>query len=114
MQRINWKKHNVIILTLVGLQFLIDKLYVYLYSEVNPIRATLIGATAFIVLWIPWLRKTVDLHPGMAFIPIYSNALLGALVVQSGVVASKSIQSVLVHITILIITYVIILWRKKQ
>tara|TARA_Y100000034_G_C6692699_1_gene305076 strand:+ start:251 stop:595 length:345 start_codon:yes stop_codon:yes gene_type:complete len=114
MQKINWKKHSKIILILLLLQLLIDKVYVYLYPTVNPIRATLIGATAFILLWIPWLRKMFDLHPGLAFLPIYVNAFLGALVVQSGLVISKSIESSLVHIGILIITYTIIIWRKSK
>lgn len=110
-----WKKHSIAVGILILLQFLIDMLYVILYPTVSPLRAAMIGATAFLLLWIPLLRRNVPLSPWLGFLPIYINALLGALAVQSGIVPSKSVLSALLHVGILIIVYSIItLIRRKK
>lgn len=110
-----WKKHGVAVAMLIFLQFLIDMLYVVLYPTVNPLRATMIGATTFLVLWIPFVRRKVNLSPWLGFFPIYINALAGALAVQYGIVQSKSVLSALLHVGILIIVYSIItLIRRKK
>ncbi len=106
------KLHGKAIFILILLQLLIDMLYVWLYPTVNPTRASLIGATAFIVLLIPWLEKQVGLGK-LAFLPIFVNALLGALSVQAGWVASKSAASGVLHIGILIITYFVLVKVRK-
>ena len=113
MKNENWQKYIKAIVTLIVLQGLIDYLYVFLYPTVNPIRASLIGATAFVVLWIPILKKWTGLHPKWGFLPIFVNALLGALSVQAGIVMSKSVQSAILHIGILIVTYFLIMRFKK-
>lgn len=106
-------KHLKVIVVLVILQFLLDTLYVYLYPTVNPIRATLIGLSALIVLFIPFIRRFIEIKPYIAFLPIYSSAFFGALLVQADFVKSKSTASGIAHVVILIITYVIIALVRK-
>ena len=102
-------KHMKVIVILILLQYLLDVLYVYLYPNVNPIRATLIGASALAILLIPFISKLVEMKPYIAFLPIYSSALFGALLVQADVVKSKSAGSGIAHIIILIVTYFVIM-----
>ena len=110
-------KHLKIIVILVVLQFLLDMLYVYIYPNVNPIRATFIGFSALIVLYLFSLTKIYsklfELKPYIAFLPIYSSAFFGALLVQSNFVKSKSAASGIAHVVILIITYFLIVFIKK-
>ena len=111
-------KHLKIIFILIVLQFILDMLYVYIYPTVNPIRATLIGASALIILFMPFLTRIIDMKPYMAFLPIYSSALFGALLVQAAFVKSKSPASGIAHIVILIVTYFVIVtyvgYKKKK
>ena len=100
--------HLKIVAILIVLQFLLDMLYVYIYPTVNPIRATLIGASALIVLFIPFVTKLVGMKPYIAFLPIYSSALFGALLVQVDFVKSKSAASGIAHVVILVVTYFVI------
>ena len=107
-------KYVKVIIILVVLQFFLDMLYVYIYPTVNPIRATMIGFSALVILFIPFITKLVDMKPYIAFLPIYSSALFGALLVQADFVKSKSAASGITHIVILIVTYFIIVAVKKK
>ena len=100
--------HVKVVISLIIIQFPLDMLYVYIYPSVNPIRATFIGISALIILSIPIIRNFLKMNPLISFLPIYSSALFGALLVQAGFVASKSTASGITHVLILIITYVII------
>jgi len=105
-------KHLKVIVILILIQFLLDLLYVYIYPIVNPIRATMIGFSALIILYlisrIPLTKNLIYLKPYISFIPIYSSALFGALLVQADVVTSKSAASGIAHVVILIVTYGVI------
>jgi hypothetical protein len=105
--------HSKVIVFLVLLQLVIDMVYVYLYPTINPIRATLIGATALVILFIPWLRKFLNLDPWFSFLPIYSSALFGSLLVLGEIIISKSALSAIVHVIILIVTYAIVVLIKR-
>lgn len=105
--KVNIKNFKTIV-ALILLQFILDVLYAYLYPSVNPIRATLIGISAFFILFIPIIQKLVKVSPFTGFIPIYSSAFFGALLVQSNIIKSKSIASGLAHILILVVTYTLI------
>ena len=111
-------KHLKIIVILILIQFLLDMLFVYLYPDVTPIRATLIGASAFFILYLLSLTKIYEkitkLGYYIAFLPIYSSALFGALLVQADVVASKSPESGIAHVVILVVTYFIIILFKSN
>ena len=70
--------------------------------------------TAFAVLFIPYLRNLVGLRPAFGFLPIFSSAFFGALLVQNGYLTSKSVLSGIAHIAISVLTYgIIILIRIK-
>ena len=111
-------KHLKAVVVLNILQFLLDRLYIYIYPTVNPIRATLIGFSAFVILYLISLitstKNLIELKPFIAFIPIYSSALFGALLVQADFVKSKSAASGIAHVVILIITYFIIITINKR
>ena len=102
-------RHIKVVVILVLIQFLLDMLYVYIYPTVNPIRATLIGFSALVLLFIPFIKNLVGMPSFIGFIPIYSSAFFGAFLVQADVVASKSVASGISHIVILIVTYVVII-----
>ena len=110
-------KHLKIVIILILIQFLLDMLYVYIYPTVTPIRATMIGFSALFILYsislIPFVKNLIDLKPYIAFLPIYSSALFGALLVQAGIVASKSAASGIAHIVILVVTYIVIVAIQK-
>ena len=101
-------KHLKVIMILVFLQLAIDFLYVYLYPNVNPIRATLIGLTALLLLSILPFKRFFNIHPLIGSFSIYSSALFGALLVGAGALKSKSFLSAVAHIAILILTYALI------
>ncbi|RJQ14881.1 hypothetical protein C4553_00270 [Candidatus Parcubacteria bacterium] len=105
-------KHIKSIIILVLLQVGLDVLFVKLYPSVNPIRATFIGISAFLVLWI--FRRYNFVNPLVGFASIYSSALFGALLVQAGVLISKSFLSGIIHIAILVVTYIVIILFKKH
>ncbi|MBI4152752.1 hypothetical protein HY495_03515 [Candidatus Woesearchaeota archaeon] len=109
-------QHAKILLILFALHLLVDTLYQYVYPSVNPLRATLIGLTALAILTVPFFRKISGISPLYLFLPIFSSALFGALLVQAGVLVSKSLFSALIHALLLIVTYglIIILLRKKK
>ncbi|MDO8563756.1 MAG: hypothetical protein Q7R87_01995 [Nanoarchaeota archaeon] len=108
-------KHNSKnIISLIFLQFLLDMLFVYIYPNVSPIRATLIGLSALIIITIPFIRRFLAMNSLVAFLPIYSSALFGALLVQSNIIQSKSPASGIAHILILIITYLLIIFIFPQ
>ncbi len=106
-------QHAKRIVIFIVLQGLLDLVYISLYPDVSPIRATLIGASALAVLFIPPMRRLTDNYLFTGFISIYSSALFGALLVQAGALISKSPLSAVVHIAILIATYVIVLAVHK-
>lgn len=97
--------HLKIIASLALLQFALDVAYAYIYPTVNPARATLIGVSSFVILFAPFMRKLTHMKPYIAFLPIYSSAFFGALLVQANVIRSKSLGSGLTHLTFLAITY---------
>ena len=111
-------KHIKAIVVLIILQFLLDMLYVYIYPNVNPIRATFIGFSALIILFLLSLTKIysklIELRPYIAFLPIYSSAFFGALLVQANFVRSKSAASGIAHVVILIVTYFVIIAIQKK
>jgi len=93
------------IVLLVFLHLMINRIYSYIYPNVNPIKATLIGLTALLAMLVPFIRNFIGVTKLEGFLPIYTSALFGALLVQAGFMVSKTTESTLVHIGILIATY---------
>lgn len=110
----NIKRVIVNLIGLILLQFLIDMLFVFIYPTVNPIRASFIGVTALAVLFGVYSVKKDLVNPIVGALSIFSSALFGALLVQSGYLASKSPLSGLVHALILIFTYLIIEFVRRK
>jgi hypothetical protein len=97
---------------LVILQYLIDLLFVVLYASVNPARAAMIFATATLVLVA--IEKKSYLNPGLGGLSIFSSALFGALLVQGGVLISKSVTSAIAHVLILVVTYILLSYLSNK
>lgn len=106
-------QHVKNIAVLIGLQLVLDRLYIFLYPTVSPIRATLIGLSALAILFLPFVKYLVGGHRLVGFLSIYSSALFGALLVEAGILVSKSSLSAAVHVAILIATYGVLMlgWR---
>lgn len=106
--KIELKSHFLMVIILLIIQLNVDFMYRFVYPAVNPLRASLIGLTSLIVLYIPHLRRWFTFPPYFSFLPIFSSALFGALLVQAGILISRSAFSALIHALILILTYGII------
>ena len=101
------------IVIFIALQGMLDILYVFVYPDVNPIRASLIGVSAMVVLFIPPVRHLVNGYSLTGFFSIYSSALFGALLVQSGALVSKSLFSAVAHVALLMATYCIAIYVQR-
>ncbi|MBI2148532.1 hypothetical protein HYU23_02535 [Candidatus Woesearchaeota archaeon] len=110
-------KIKKIIITLIGLillQLIIDLFFVFIYPNVNPIRATMIGITSLVFLSLLYLINKKLVNPVIGALSIFYSAFFGALLVQSGYLISKSSLSGLVHALILIITYLIMYFLYER
>lgn len=109
-------KHLYSLITLVILHGVVDQVYVYLYPTVNPVRASMIGASSLVILSILYsvLKKRMFIHPVTGGLSIFSSALFGALLVQASVIVSKSALSALAHVGILIFTYGVCEFIRKR
>lgn len=108
------KPHIKTIVLLIFLHFIIDRIYTNIYPNVSIIRATLIGLTALLVLLVHFVRNFIGVTKIEGFLPIYSSAFLGALLVQAGFITSKTTESGLTHIGILAGMYTIIKLAKNK
>lgn len=97
---------------LLLLHVIIDQVYVYIYPAVSPLRALFIGATATAVLWL--FRKKLKLVFWKGGLAIFSSAFIGALLVQAGILTSKSALSAVIHALILIITYLLCSYGREN
>lgn len=91
---------------LLLLHSLVDRLYVFVYPSVNPLRALFIGVTVTIIVWL--FRTKIKMPFWIGGIAIFTSALLGALLVQADILISKSALSAIAHALILIITYLLL------
>lgn len=105
------KKTILILFGLVILQGVIDFFYAKALPDlvVSPQRALVIGVTAIVLLFLINLIKDNLLPPVLGGLSIFSSAFFGALLVQANYLISKSFLSAVVHIAILIITYLILI-----
>lgn len=105
--------HFKAVASLAVLQFILDIIYSHFYQETNLIKATMMGLSALIILYIPAFGKMTDMKPYIAFLPVYSSAFFGALLVQNEVVAANSLASGLAHVSILGTAYFFIISLRK-
>ena len=83
------------------LLFALDQLYRVLHPEVNLVRASLVGATALAAL-VPLARLPgFPIRPLVGALAIFASAFLSVLLIQAGLLVSRSPRSGLVHLLIL-------------
>jgi hypothetical protein len=87
------------------LLFALDQLYRILHPEVNLIRASLVGATALLAL-LPLARlPRFPIRPWAGALAIFASAFGSVLLIQAGLLVSRSPRSGLVHLLILAVAY---------
>ena len=94
---------NVAALTI--LLFALDRIFVPIYPTVDLIRASMVGASALIVLAIVNQLRPSILDPLVGAIAIFLSAFISVLLIQAGILVSKSLVSGVVHIMILIAAF---------
>jgi hypothetical protein len=92
------------LLSIAGLSlllFALDQLYRVLHPEVNLVRACLVGATALLVL-APLARlPRFPLRAWVGAAAIFASAFESVLLIEAGLLVSRSPGSGLVHLLIL-------------
>ncbi len=92
------------LLSIAGLTlllFLLDRLYRILHPDVNLVRACLVGATALAALAPLRLLRRPPLDPLLGALAIFASAFGSVLLIEAGVLASRSPTSAIVHVGIL-------------
>ena len=93
------------VIGLLLLLFALDQLYRVLHPEVNLARASLVGLTALVALaplaWLPGSK----VRPWVGGLAIFGSASLSVLLIEAGLLVSRSARSGLVHAAILAIAY---------
>ena len=99
---------------LCSLLFALDRLYRVLHPEVNLVRASLVGLTALAALApLAWLRHT-PLRPWVGALAIFASACLSVLLIEAGILVSRSPSSGLVHALILAAAFPLLDWIRIQ
>jgi len=92
------------LLSIAGLSlllFALDQLYRVLHPEVNLVRASLVGLTALALL-APLARvPRSGFRPWVGALAIFTSAFLSVLLIEAGLLVSRSASSGLVHVSIL-------------
>lgn len=83
------------------LLFLLDRRFRILYPEVNLVRASLVGLTGFAFLAPLWLLRRRPFDPLTGALSIFASAFLSVLLIQSGLLVSRSNISGFIHVLIL-------------
>jgi hypothetical protein len=91
---------------LAVLLVLLDRLYRVLHPEVNLERATLVGLTALAALAPLWLARRRPIEPLAGALAIFAAAFGSVLLIEAGVLASRSLASGAVHVLILAAAFV--------
>jgi len=92
------------LLSIAGLSlllFALDQLYRLLHPEVNLVRASLVGLTALVAL-APLARlPRSGVRPWVGALAIFASAFLSVLLIEAGLLVSRSPASGLAHVLIL-------------
>lgn len=100
--------HVTAIVLLVFLFLVTNRVYSYISPNPSLIKAELIGITALLAMLAPFLRKIIGVNILEGFLPVFSAALFGTILAQTGVIVPKTRESTLVHIGILAAAYVLV------
>jgi hypothetical protein len=92
------------LLSIAGLSlllFAVDRLYRVLHPEVNLVRAGLVGLTALAAL-APFARlRGAPIRPWAGALAIFASAFGSVLLIEAGVLVSRSASSGVIHVLIL-------------
>jgi hypothetical protein len=91
-------------LSIAGLSlllFALDRLYRVLHPDVNLVRASLVGLTALAALAPLSRLRHSRIRPWVGALAIFASAFLSVLLIEAGVLVSRSPSSGLVHVLIL-------------
>ena len=95
------RRHLLPIGALTALLFLLDRLFRVLHPEVDLVRASLVGATALAALAPLWWLRRRPLEPWTGALAIFASAFGSVLLIEAGVIVSRSLVSGIVHVLIL-------------
>jgi len=95
------RRKSLSIAALVLLIFLLDRVFRFLHPEVNLVRATLVGSSAFIVLLALSAFRRGLLDPVVGGLSVFASAFFSVLLIQGGLLVSQSGVSGVVHAVIL-------------
>jgi hypothetical protein len=90
---------------LAALLFAIDRLYRVLHPVVDLERATWVGLTALAALAPLALVRRRPLEPWLGALSIWASAVGSVLLIEAGVLVSRSLLSGAVHLAILAAIY---------
>jgi hypothetical protein len=99
------RRNLIAIAGLSLLLFALDQLYRVLHPEVNPIRAGLVGFTALLALAPLASLPRSRIQPWAGALAIFASAFLSVLLIEAGVLVSRSPASGLAHFLILAVAY---------
>ena len=83
------------------LLFALDQLYRVFHPEVNLVRASLVGLTALVALAPLARMPRSGVRPSVGALAIFASAFLSVLLIEAGLLVSRSASSGLVHVLIL-------------
>ncbi len=83
------------------LLFAIDRLYRWLHPEVDLVRASLVGLTALCALALLAFSSRRPGDPWSGALAIFVSAAGSVLLIEAGVLSSRSLVSGIVHVGIL-------------
>jgi hypothetical protein len=79
----------------------LDQLYRWLHPEVNLVRATLVGLTAWVALAAYARVRASRIPVWRGALAIYASAFLSVLAIEAGWLVSRTPLSAAVHVAIL-------------
>jgi len=98
---------------LVVLLILLDQLYRIFHPEVNFVRATLVGATGYVALYLLRLAGLRLVTPERGALSIAASAFGSVALIEMGWLTSRSGVSAVVHVVILAIAYLVLAYTRS-
>ncbi len=111
MSKMNPKFHQSLagqLFVLVFLYFILDTVFVYLYPNINLLRATLVSLISLIVLLIPFIREKFSIRPTYGFLSLYLATFFGALFTESLVFVEKLWLATATQVGIIVAAYILL------
>jgi hypothetical protein len=95
-------KHDLrAIAGLTLLLFALDRLFRSLHPHVDLVRASLVGLSALTALAPLWLLRRRPFEPWVGALAIFASAFASVLLIEAGLLVSRSALSGAVHVLIL-------------